>query len=370
MDNIKIVLIIANSARLLAQSAKKIGFLPLVVDCFSDVDTQEIALDFVKVANLSVKNVKKAISLLSEHHSVTHIIYGSGLENQQDSLNYLEKNFTVLGNSLTIFSAIQNKIYFFKKLKQLNIAFPETCFQAPENKNNWLTKPLAGEGGFGIKMNAAESKDCYWQKYCVGMPKSVLFIATGSEYKIIGFHKQFVTQLNKYPFVFAGVINQPELNDAVVLSLKQTLKKLVNKFSLKGINSLDFIENNNQCYVLEVNPRPSASLNLYDLGLLSEHIDSCLGGEAALALPEPCEVKALSPNNPSLYRAYKILFAKTDITISSQIIWPLWVSDIPQKGSIINTAMPICSIIADGKNEQQVDDLLCLRQQQLIKLLT
>ena len=38
-------------------------------------------------------------------------------------------------------------------------------------------------------------------------------------------------------------------------------------------------------------------------------------------------------------------------------------------GSIIHTGEPICSIIAGGKNEQQVEDLLLSRQQQLMNLL-
>ncbi|NOQ76952.1 MAG: ATP-dependent carboxylate-amine ligase, partial [Methylococcaceae bacterium] len=62
-------------------------------------------------------------------------------------------------------------------------------------------------------------------------------------------------------------------------------------------------------------------------------------------------------------------FAKVEMIITQQIDWPAWVLDRPQKGSIIHTGMPICSIIAGGKNERQVEGLLRMRQQQLIKLL-
>lgn len=370
MKDVYVFLIVANSARLLAQSSKRVGFPPLVIDCFVDVDTQKIALETIKVADLSIAHVKEAVSLLSKQYCIAHIIYGSGLEKYQDTLKYLEQNFTIIGNSADVFATIQNKAYFFKKLKQHHITYPETSFQPPDNEDSWLIKPLSGEGGIGIKRYTGESNACYWQKYCAGTARSVLFIAKDFEYKIIGFHKQYVTQVDGYQFVFAGVINQPEINKDISQAITEILEKLVIEFSLKGINSLDFIENNNRCYVLEVNPRPSASLNLYDAGLLSEHIDSCINGYGALAPPEPYEAKASSPNNPSLYRAYKILFAKTDITISSQTVWPSWVSDIPCEGSIINTGDPICSIIAGGKNERQVEDSLLLRQQQLTKLLT
>ncbi len=363
------VLIVANSARLLVRVAKFAGFTPVAIDCFADVDTQEMALDFVKVDKLAVVHVKNAVSELKKQYCLTYVIYGSGLENHQDTLKYLEKNFTVLGNSFVVFASIQNKVNFFYKLKQYNISYPETSFQTPGDKNNWLIKPLYGEGGIGIKKYTSRSNNCYWQRYCTGTPRSVLFIANGSEYKIIGFHKQFVTQINDQQFVFAGVINQPEIKDSIVQTLQEILDKLVIEFSLKGINSLDFIENNNQCYVLEINARPSASLNLYDSGFLLEHINSCMAGSESLASPELSKAKVSLPHTLEIYRAYKIIFAEVNITINKQIDWPSWVFDIPQEGAIINTGMPICSIIAGGKNEQQVESLLLLRQQQLTKLL-
>jgi methenyltetrahydromethanopterin cyclohydrolase len=363
--SIKSILIVASSARLLAQLIRKEGVSPLAIDSFTDVDTQKSTLEAIKVGDLSIVHVKEAISILSQRHCITHVIYGSGLERHQDTLKYLEQNFIVVGNSVDVFSAVQNKVCFFKKLKQHHISYPETSFHPPGNEKNWLVKPLFGEGGIGIKKYGGESIDCYWQKYCAGTPRSVLFIAKRAEYKIIGFHKQFTAQINDHQFVFAGVINQPEINSIIIQALKKILDNLVVEFALKGINSLDFIEKNSQCYVLEINPRPSASLNLYNSSLLSEHINSSTKGGGALAPPDSRKEKALS-----FYRAYKILFAEKDITISNQIVWPLWVLDIPCEGSIINTGDPICSIIAGGKNEQQVEGLLLSRQQQLTKLLT
>lgn len=355
------MLIVANSARMLAQFARLAGFSSLVIDCFADQDTQELVLELVKVDSLVMAEVKQAVSILNQRHRMTHLIYGTGFESNLSTLEYLEQNFTVLGNPFDIFSLVQNKTYFFLKLKQLQIPFPETIFQAPDEQADWLTKPLAGEGGIGIRRYNKELKkidSCYWQKLCTGIPSSVLFVANGRDYKIIGLHKQFVTQINEDDFVFSGLINQLEINESIVQNLRNILDKLVLAFSLRGINSLDFIISNKQCFVLEINARPSASLNLYPSDLLLMHINSCLTAEE---LPL---VKALTS-----YQAYKIIFAETNMTISNAIFWPSWVVDRPQQGSIINTGMPICSIIAGGKNEQQVENLLLSRQQQLTKLL-
>lgn len=359
--NVKNILIVASSARLLAQFARNEGFLPLTIDCFADLDSMQLALESFKVKTLSVEHIKEAISLLSKRYHISHVIYGSGLENHLSTLKYLEKNFTVVGNLFDVFSSIQDKRSFFLALKQRNITYPETSFQPPESEAGWLLKPLQGEGGVGIKRYVSKSQNtrfCYWQKYCIGIPKSVLFIANGSEYKIIGFHKQYFTQIGDNGFVFSGVINQPDVNEVIVHSIKKILDSLVFEYSLKGINSLDFIEKNDHCSVLEINSRPSASLNLYHADLFSQHINSCsLNGELK-------KIKCLKS-----YQAYKIIFAETETKIAHQLIWPQWIRDIPHKGVIIKTGMPICSIIAGGKNEQQVERLLLLRQQQLMKIL-
>ena len=60
---------------------------------------------------------------------------------------------------------------------------------------------------------------------------------------------------------------------------------------------------------------------------------------------------------------------KASKKVNQNIKWPVWVVDIPESNSFIHTGQPICSIIADGKNEQQVFKNLQLRQQQLSKLL-
>jgi len=353
--------VVATSGRLLAQLLQKSGFTPLVIDCFADLDTQSNAKQVIEVKSLDLLDIKDALEVLNKKFLIEKVVYGSGLENQQKTLQFLEQHYTVLGNSFSVFSAIQNKQIFFSKLKQHAILYPEVSFQAPVDNSNYLVKPLAGEGGIGIKRYVAGTGDysgCYWQKYYQGIAKSVLFVANGTEYKIIGFHKQFVTKIGNNEFVFSGVINQLDMDIKLDNVLTGILQRLVTEFSLKGINSLDFIDNAGQCYVLEINARPSASLNLYNPDLIAIHINSCSSNSC---------LNDFSPLKS--YQAYKIIFSEVILTINKSIDWPSWIVDRPQVGSIINTGEPICSIIAGGKNEQQVEDLLLLRQQQLMNLI-
>lgn len=345
---------------MLAQLVKNADIPVLVIDCFSDLDTTLLASGIVKVDSLAINHLLRALSALKKVHKLVHVIYGSGFESNPESLEYLHDNFNVLGNSPAVFYALQNKRLAFSAFTKLNIIFPEVVFQLPKSTEMWLVKPVYGEGGMGVRMLSpatALSETVYFQQLIDGDVMSVLFVSSVDQIVIYGFHKQQVISIDEDLFVFSGLISFPAINDKVLETITKWIKKITNHFNLKGINSLDFILKGSQCYLLEVNPRPSASMQLYPNSLLLEHIKCFLGGRLEQAKPR------------GFCQGYKIIFAKVDCLISQHICWPDWAMDIPSTGSIINTARPICSIIAGGKNEQEVEIDLVYKQQIIYKLL-
>ncbi len=345
---------------MLAQFAKKSGYSPVVIDCFSDTDTQALVQECIKVDSLALEFLRPAVLFLQNKYQLSHVVYGSGLECHMDSLAFLQKQLCILGNELDTFTAIQNKEAFFLNLERFGILHPEISFHSPAFTNGWLIKPMQGEGGLGIKKarEGVEKLDTfYYQRYIVGTPMSVLFIANGFQANIYGFQKLWVTAVGDNEFIFSGLINQLEINNELKNQIGQWITVLVKEFSLKGINSLDFILNNDGCFVLELNARPSASMQLYQNDLFSEHINSVLS-----ATIEPT-------STADSFHGFKIIFAETDIVIDENIRWPFEVTDIPEAGSIIYTGLPICSIIARGKSERHVLDQIQSKQQLIKKLL-
>ena len=354
------IVIIANSGRMIAQMAKKAGYNVIVIDCFSDADTQALTVECIKVDSLALEHIKPAVSILQSRFELLFAIIGSGFECYLPSLNYLHQKLKVLGNKPSVFSSVQNKRHFFSTLEQLKISFPETSFQRPELKDGWLVKPMEGEGGKGVKKFTGlmkKNEGYYWQRFINGVPLSVLFIANSTNFKVCGFHKQQVISINNSEFIFSEVISYPDISDEIKRQLNSWIFSLVKAFGLVGLNSVDFMLENNQCYVLEVNPRASASMQLYGSELIDGHINSCLD--------KLLDIKI----NLEEFSAYQIIFAETNLIITKNIQWPKWIADIPQEGLLINTGMPICSIIARGKSEQQVLDKLLLRQQLVQKLI-
>ena len=352
------ILIVASSGRMLAQAAKNAGLKPLVIDLFADLDTQCYAEDFKKLPSLAETHLKPALGYFINRYAVGHVIYGSGFEYYPESLCYLGSRLLVLGNLPDTFVKLHDKPVFFSTLDKLNIPYPEVCFFAPDCAVNWLVKPMQGQGGLGIQRyhpeDCAES-EVYWQKYQAGTQHSVLFLADGQDVQVIGFNTQWTVPLSEsQEFCFSGIINSCALLKEQEELITDWLRKLAPVFALKGLNSLDFIQAGDKSFVLEINPRPSASMQLYDADLFNRHIKASQG-QLIDYLPH------------TGYTGYQIVYAKQDVLVPEAFSWPEGCMDLPESGVICRAGQPICSIIAHQNGAQSVMNELQIKQLNLIK---
>jgi predicted ATP-grasp superfamily ATP-dependent carboligase len=355
------ILIVANSARMLAQAAQKVGFKALVIDCYGDLDTQSYAEEIQQIPSLAKQYLLPAIDYFIAQYAVTYMVYGSGFETYLDSLACIGERLLVLGNPAEIFSQFQDKPKFFSLLKTLQVPYPEVSFQLPEQDMGWLVKPVQGQGGVGIRRytsGEATESSAYWQKYQLGMPHSVLFLADGKRNQIVGFNRQWTVFLNnRYEFIFSGIVNSTELSDKQKNQISGWLDKLVPALSLKGLNSLDFIQSGETNYALEINPRPPASMHLYDADLLVRHIKACQGELLDYAYVQQG------------YSGYQTVYAQQNVKIPDGFAWPEGTVDLPTGGSLISMAEPICSIIKHGKEPHAVLEQLQAKQAFIINQL-
>jgi methenyltetrahydromethanopterin cyclohydrolase len=205
---------------------------------------------------------------------------------------------------------------------------------------------MRGQGGLGIKhyrRNDADHSSVYWQKYRQGSSHSALFLANGHDLQVIGFNTQWAVRVDEVEtFAFSGVMNSTELSNKQKNQISEWLKKLVPFFKLKGLNSLDFIQAGETSYVLEINPRPSASMALYDGDLLIAHIKASQG---VLGDDVPDQTGCTG---------YQIVYARQDLLIPECFEWPDGCMDLPIPGAIIGAGQPICSMIAHQKQAPAV----------------
>lgn len=340
------VLVIANSGRMLASLVRSAGYTPLVIDLFADQDTEAIAEQVWQVDDLSLAVVQQLIERLLLGSKVQWVIYGSGLENHPETLEYLAGRYHVMGNEYLVVQQLHAKQAFFKQLDNQDISYPEVQFESPDENSGWLIKPVNHLGGLGIRFcdGQAEAHE-YYQRYRQGTAGSVLFCANGERFDLIGYHRQWT--LADDNFTFAGIIKSACLPEEHKKTVVNWLAKLVRLYQLKGLASLDYIYNAESCEFLELNPRPPASMMLYpELDLLNAHING--------------QLTCAADNN---LRALQIVYAMQSCRIQVGVEWPEWSFDRPKANAKIQAREPVCSIIARGKTVEQTIAQLKARQE-------
>ncbi len=355
------VLVIANSARILVQAANLAGLKAMAIDLYADFDIVQYAEMVEQIPSLTPNDLNRALDKIFHRYSVDYAVYGSGFENCPDSLEVLANRLTLFGNLPEVVERMHDKSAFFALLDRLKIPYPVVSFVAPKSGDDWLVKPMRGQGGRGIRkygyVEEIDSKD-YWQKFQEGEPHSVLFLADGKRSQVVGFNRQWTTTLNeKDEFIFSGIVNASELTDKQKTKIAGWLDILVEELSLKGLNSLDFIQSGPLSYVLEINPRPPASMQLYDADLFIRHIKACEG--------DLYDIK----QKTNRISAYQIVYAKQNLTIPFGFVWPEGTQDLPHANTGINAGQPICSMIMHAQDPETVMELLQKQQEFIINAL-
>jgi len=107
---------------------------------------------------------------------------------------------------------------------------------------------------------------------------------------------------------------------------------------LVGLNSADFLVSSDAVWLLEINPRPGATVDVFELSegaLFAHHLGACEGR----LLPVPKFVA---------FRAAEIVYATCDTVLREGRNWPDWTVDRPSLGTRVAADDPLCTVLATG----------------------
>jgi len=357
------VLIFAQSGRFLAQSATQAGHSVWVADCFGDIDTLAIADRWQQLPSFNELTPSSILALLTEitQGEMCHLICGSGIEHCYHLLEHLPDNIHLLGNSSSTIQLIKTPSLFFALLAQLQLPYPNTQFSPPTDDHDWLVKDAKGLGGSHIQylqtvQHSIDSvTEYYYQRRISGLSGSCLFLAGGQQTCVLSINKQYLSPTPQTPFRLGGIESPWAISIAHQKHLEQAIKKISISANLIGLNSLDFIiSEQDELFILEINPRPSASSELIaDKGFLfQQHIDACSG--------------LLKNPNTSFKQTATSLFyhyAQTALCIPEKMLWPIECHDLPSAGIIIKQGEPICiSLVICDENNIAADLHIAIEQ--------
>ncbi len=345
------LVLISTAARALAASAVRGGSRPIVLDCFGDRETRANAHRYVplRVAErgIDAAALRADLAVLRDAHGPGVVVYGSGFEGQPELLDGVRASgYRIAGNDPEVVRAVKDPAVFLPVLDALKIPHPEVSFEPRRAAEGWLVKNARADGGAHVhRARGQEMLAPGWmfQREVTGQAMSALFVADGRCARVIGFNTLWTDADDPCsPFRYGGAINHTALPRRQRTAVAAYVEGLVRAFSLKGINGLDFIASESGCQVLEINPRPCATLELYEpdvqTGLVALHVRAC-----AERLPPGLSL------GPRRVRACRVVYARRDLHIDAGRRWPRWCRDLPQPASHIRAGEPVCTVHASGE---------------------
>lgn len=347
----KTLIIAATSARAYTQAAVACGYEVVVLDVFADADTTAIAKQAFRLRmhdwQLDVENFKDTFSGISLDE-IDGFLYGSLFDGAPELLDWISVRVPLIGNVSGVMQAAKS-FDFFKLLDDLQIAHPEVKLKMPRDPENWLCKSIGGNGGMHVRLASQGGLADYFQLKLTGTPVSMLFVADTQKVHKIGFNRQFVSPTDVLPYRYAGAVSGVDLPMQVQEIFSNVAQKLTAVLGLRGVCSLDAILDGDTLWILELNPRLSASFELYP-NLFKAHLQSCEG-----KLFELPQAKSSC--------AKMIVYAEKAVEIASEFDWPYWANDKPMAylvtGEIkIEKNAPICSVIAEAPSAAEAERIV------------
>jgi predicted ATP-grasp superfamily ATP-dependent carboligase len=340
-------MIAAISGRALAAAARRAGYRPLVADLFRDNDTVALAERAIMLpgdlaSGIDHRRLPDALLDLAAGQPVEALVLGSGFEREPAMVDDLARHFPLTGNNAAVIRHVKDPQKLADDCAALGIPHPEFCWEAPPDPENWLAKAAGGAGGGHVARanGAAVKPGRYFQRFIRGQSISALFVADGKTARVVGFSRQWASPAPGAPFRYGGAVRLRRFERQDAATIGGWLSGLTSRAGLAGLCSADFIRGDGGYHLVEINPRPGATLDIFDCPdapLLEAHINTSRG--------KPFRVPRFDDCVASL-----ITYASRPIERFPAVAWPDWTADRQPAGSTLAAGDPVCTVFARGTN--------------------
>ncbi|MGA7383830.1 MAG: ATP-grasp domain-containing protein [Methylocella sp.] len=359
------ILIAAPSGRALAAAARRAGYRPLVADFFDDSDTRGFCAANRLIAGgldsgFEDESLIAALEELAKGEAPCGLVYGAGFEDRAGLLELVAQRWTLFGNPPAVVRSVKDPVRLAELCAVLHIPHPKISACMPGDRQHWLVKSAGGSGGSHVAPAGAfraEGERIYFQRIAAGEPVSILFLADGAKARMVGSSRQWAAPAQGEPFRFGGSLRPAGLSPGLETRLRRAARAITAACGLRGLNSIDFLVDGSEYTLIEVNPRPGATLDIFeDRGgsLFRAHIESCLG-----RLPRhPLEFAGAA--------AAEIAYARREIPSMPEFDWPNWTSDRQKARSALRPHDPLCTIKARAAKPRRARALVDARTNLLL----
>ena len=183
-------------------------------------------------------------------------------------------------------------------------------------------------------------------------------LADGKAAVLLGFSTQWSSPSPSNPFRYGGAARPAPLALELADALTAVVQRLAAVTGLIGLNSFDFLIDGGKFHLLEINPRPGATIDIFEspgrASLFALHVDACRGR---------------LPDRPPVLdgaAASTVVYTPTDIPQIPSFDWPDWSADRPIAGSFISAQSPLCTVLASVATAAQAQELVQQRAQAIL----
>ena len=342
------------SARMLAELAVRAGHDVVALDRFGDLDLQRLCPSVSVLRDLGGRGGMAALVDAAEQIPAPSVIYGAGLENRPDLVARLASGRTLLGVPPEALQRVRDPAVLGASLRAAGLSYPSTfgARDAPrraDRTRRLLRKPVFGGGGRGVRewRGGMLDGDVVVQEHISGLACSAAAVADGRSAVLLGVSEQLIGHrgLGARGYAWCGNVVPPRLEEverrALAAAAQATCAHLASAFELRGLFGVDLVWDGERAWVVEVNPRPTGSLECieaaYEVGVYAAHLDGCAGRLPSIA-PAPTPRRAAGK---------AILFATQDVRLGDTRGWPArGIRDVPHQSERITAASPICTLVS------------------------
>lgn len=361
------VLICALSGRALAEAARAAGYAPIVLDAFGDLDTRQAAAAWQRIPITRHWLLRRRPLLAAAARLAPPpipLVWGSGFERAPGLLAELSAGRALWGCDAATVRALKDPRGFSATARSLGVPHPEVRFAQPRAATGWLVKRAGAAGGGHVRGASARPPSghgWYWQRRARGTPHSALVVGNGRNAHVLGFGRQLVAPASGRPFRFGGTLAPASLSGVAACRASDAAAALAAHYRVRGLASVDLLVHLDEIMVLELNPRPGASLDAqrrslaYDLFAI--HVAACRGEQVSsvTATPNAC--------------ASLIVHADRSIIVPEDLTWPDWAADRSPPGTRIPRGGPVCTVLAEGEDARTVERSLQARAGRVLAIM-
>ncbi|WP_337176769.1 ATP-grasp domain-containing protein [Paludisphaera sp.] len=342
------VLIVGASTRAAASSAARAGLSPRCLDLFADADLVALA----PVDRFDPDRDADGLERLAAASPCDAWLYTGSMEARPDLVERLSRVAPLLGSSADVLRRIRDPWAIAEALRAEGLATPRLAATAPA-AGRWLAKSTATAGGLGARWADApgEVPPTHFQEFIDGPTFSALFVAADGRSRLVGVARQF-PGVPGATFLYRGGVAPWPVAASAEDELRRIGATLARRFEPVGLFGVDFVLADGRPWVLEVNPRYTASSELFEYAsgrsLMRDHIRACLDRE----IGEEADVGGDCVGKQILYARSRLTFpAIAPPPFAGHFREPPF-ADVPRPGTVIEPGEPILTVFARGRSPE------------------